>query len=153
MPKLTLLSIGKLKREFEPAAAMYQARLKPFCKLLVKELPEAFLPENPSSEQIKKALDVEAKGILSAAKGMKIALCVEGESFSSERFAELIAEAPSQISFIIGSSHGLSDTVKKACDAKISFSAMTFPHSLMRIVLLEQIYRGFMIGSGAKYHK
>ena len=91
-----------------------------------------------------------------AAKGYVIALAVEGEKLSSEKLAQKIkklSDAGEEISFIIGSSCGLSDKVKAAADFKLSFSDMTFPHQLMRVILAEQVYRAFMINAGATYHK
>ena len=100
----------------------------------------------------------EAKRILALlpTRAYKIALCVEGKQLSSEAFAEKIDKAAashSEIIFIIGSSHGLSDSVKSACDARLSISEMTFPHQLMRVIMAEAIYRALNILKGTKYHK
>jgi 23S rRNA (pseudouridine1915-N3)-methyltransferase len=149
---INILTVGKLKTEYEAAARMYEKRLSGRIKLTVKELPEAFLPQNPSDADIKKALDTEAKAFAPfLGKGVAVALCVEGKALSSEDFAEVLTDG--HINFFIGSSHGLAESVKKAADLRLSLSQMTLPHALARVFLLEQIYRGLMIKSGSKYHK
>ena len=105
--------------------------------------------------------DKEKEGVLILKRmnssSLKVALCVEGKKVSSEGLADMVKDAgvggKSEITFIIGGSEGLSDEVKKAADLKISFSDMTFPHQLMRVILLEQVYRAFKINAGEKYHK
>ena len=116
------------------------------------------MPDNPSAADIAKALDREADAILSVVppKAYKIALCIEGEQLSSEGLAELLDKASlgnGQICFIVGSSHGLSPRVKATCDKKLSFSKLTFPHQLARVILLEAVYRSLNILKGTKYHK
>lgn len=137
--------MGKIKEEYlRSAIAEYLKRLSRFAKVEVKELAEG------------KTLKDEADPILKAAKGYKIALCVEGEKLSSEVFAQKIktlCNKGEEISLIIGSSCGLDQSVKASADIKLSFSDMTFPHQLMRVILLEQVYRAFMINSGSEYHK
>lgn len=137
--------MGKIKEEYlRSAIAEYLKRLSRFAKVEIKELPEG------------KSLKEEAEPLLKAAKGYKIALCVEGERLSSEEFAKKIktlCDAGKEISLIIGSSCGLDGSVKEKSDFKLSFSSMTFPHQLMRVILLEQVYRAFMINSGSEYHK
>lgn len=137
--------MGKIKEDFyRNAVTEYLKRLSRFAKIEVKEIAEG------------KDLEEEAQGILRAAKGYFIALCVEGNKLSSEDLAKRIkslCDKGEEITFIIGSSCGLSDTVKKEADFKLSFSDMTFPHQLMRVILLEQVYRSFMINSGSTYHK
>ncbi len=103
-----------------------------------------------------RTIAAEAPHILRAAAGYTIALCVEGEGCSSEKFAAKIkslVDKGEEITFIIGSSCGLDGTVKEQADLKLSFSEMTFTHQFMRVILLEQVYRAFMINSGAEYHK
>ena len=145
MLKLNVICVGKIKEEYlRLAIAEYLKRLSRFAKVEVKELPEG------------KTLKDEADPILKAAKGYKIALCVEGEKLSSEAFAQKIkclCDRGEEISLIIGSSCGLDKSVKEEADLKLSFSDMTFPHQLMRVILLEQVYRAFMINSGSEYHK
>ena len=145
MIKVNIVCVGKIKEEYlRGACAEYVKRLSRFCKTEIKELPEG------------KNLKEEADGILRAAKGYKIALCVEGGQMSSPALASRIkslVDKGEEITFIIGSSCGLDDGVKQAADLKLSFSQMTFPHQLMRVVLLEQVYRAFMINAGSEYHK
>jgi 23S rRNA (pseudouridine1915-N3)-methyltransferase len=145
MIKVNVVCVGKIKEEFyRQAVAEYVKRLSRFCKVEVKELPEC------------KTLEEEAGHILKACKGYKIALCVEGQKMTSPALASRIktlCDKGEEISFIIGSSCGLDDSVKAQADLRLSFSDMTFPHQLMRVVLFEQIYRAFMINSGSEYHK
>lgn len=145
MQKINIVCVGKIKEDFyRNAVTEYLKRLSRFAKVEVKEIAEG------------KDLEEEAQGILRAAKGYIIALCVEGDKLSSENLAKRIktlCDKGEEITFIIGSSCGLSDTVKSEADFKLSFSDMTFPHQLMRVILCEQIYRAFMINSGSTYHK
>lgn len=145
MIKVNVVCIGKIKEGYlREAIAEYSKRLSRFCKLEIKELAEG------------KNLKEEALPVLKACGGYKIALCVEGKKYSSERLAATVKElcdAGKEITFIIGSSYGLDQTVKEQADLKLSFSDMTFPHQLMRVILLEQIYRAFMINGGSEYHK
>ena len=145
MQKIYFVVVGKIKESFyREAVAEYAKRLSRFAKIEIKELPEGANPE------------AEADEILRAAKGYIIALAVEGEKLSSEKLAQKmkkLSDAGQEISFIIGSSCGLADKVKAAADFKLSFSDMTFPHQLMRVILAEQVYRAFMINAGATYHK
>jgi 23S rRNA (pseudouridine1915-N3)-methyltransferase len=147
---VNIIAVGKLKPEYESAARMYEKRLSGRIKLAIKEIPEGYLPQNPTEADIKKALDLEAKSFVS--QGTSVALCVEGKQLSSEDFAELLAKN-NHIDFYIGSSHGLAESVKKAANVRLSLSQMTLPHALARVFLLEQIYRGVMINAGSKYHK
>jgi 23S rRNA (pseudouridine1915-N3)-methyltransferase len=145
MQKINFVVVGKIKESFyREAVAEYVKRLSRFAKIEIKELPEGVNP------------DAEASEILRACKGYTIALAVEGDKLSSEALAKKIktlSDQGKEISFVIGSSCGLSDEVKKAADYKLSFSDMTFPHQLMRVILAEQVYRAFMINAGATYHK
>ena len=145
MIKLNIVCVGKIKEEFyRSAVAEYVKRLSRFCKVEIKEIPEG------------KNLEEEAEGILRAAKGYVFALCIEGKKLSSENLAKEIkklCDKGEEITFVIGSSCGLSNSVKERADFKLSFSDMTFPHQLMRVILAEQIYRAFMINSGSEYHK
>ena len=145
MQKIYFVVVGKIKENFyTDAVAEYVKRLSRFAKVEMKELPEGANPE------------AEAESILRACKGYVIALAVEGEKMSSEKLAakmQKLTDEGKDISFVIGSSCGLSDKVKKAADFKLSFSDMTFPHQLMRVVLLEQIYRSYRILGNEPYHK
>ncbi len=160
MLNVTIICLGKLKEKYlTEACAEYTKRLTSFCKHTIIELNPEPLPQDPSEAQIKDALDLEGKKILSEIpKGSYVyAMCIEGKQRSSEELSkelqELAVQGRSSITFIIGSSHGLSEEVKRRADAKLSMSRMTFPHQLARVMLLEQIYRAFQISSGGKYHK
>ncbi len=145
MFKITILCVGKIKEDFyRSAMAEYLKRLSRFAKTEVRELPEG------------KSIEDEADGICKAMKGYVFALCIEGKKLSSLNFASEIknlTDRGEQITFVIGSSHGLSEKVKERADFRVSFSDMTFPHQLMRVILAEQIYRAFMINGGSEYHK
>ena len=159
MVGVKFITLGTLKEQYlRDAAAEYEKRLSAFCKIQIVQLKEEKLPDSPSESEIEKALEREAEKVLAEIppRAYKIAMCVEGKQFSSEELAEKlgeISERYGEVCFIIGSSHGLSDRVKKACDARISVSRLTFPHQLMRVLLLEAVYRGFNILKGTKYHK
>jgi 23S rRNA (pseudouridine1915-N3)-methyltransferase len=159
MLKVQLICIGKLKEAYwRDACAEYGKRLTAFCKFSILELPEYRLPDKPSQAQIEHALEEEGKKILAAAGGYPVAaLCVEGESISSERFASAISDicldGNGGVNFVIGSSYGLSSAVKEASFFRLSLSSMTFPHQLARVVLCEQIYRAFQILGNGHYHK
>lgn len=160
MLKITLLTVGRLKEPYlRAAAAEYGKRLSAFCTLKVEELEPARLPDKPSEAQIAAALEDEGKRILAKipAAAQVNALCIEGKTLSSEALARRMADAPlsgcSHLVFLIGGSHGLAPAVKSRADFRMSMSPMTFPHQLARVMLLEQIYRGFQIGQGSAYHK
>ena len=145
MIKIDIVCVGKIKEEFYRAAvAEYAKRLSRFCKLEIIELPEG------------KNLEEEGNTILKRMRGYVVALCVEGDKLSSTEFAsklKALCDRGEHITFLIGSSYGLSASVKQASHQKLSFSDMTFPHQLMRVILCEQIYRAFMINGGGEYHK
>ncbi len=145
MQKIYFVVVGKIKENFyREAVAEYVKRLSRFAKVEIKELSEGVSPE------------AETADILRAVRGYTIALAIEGEKYTSERLASKIGklcDSGKEISFVIGSSCGLSSEVKGAADCLMSFSDMTFPHQLMRVILAEQVYRAFMINSGSTYHK
>ena len=121
-------------------------------------MKEEKLPDNPTEAQIQAGLEAEEKKIFEkiSPKAYVIAMCVEGKQLSSEELAtqiDRVATTHGEICFIIGSSHGLSDSVKSACDLRLSVSKLTFPHQLMRVILLEQLYRGYKINANENYHK
>lgn len=159
MITVKFITIGNLKEGYlREAEAEYVKRLGAFCCIEMIQLKETKIGDSPSQNEINAALESEAKAImpLLSPKAYKIAMCVEGKQFSSEDLALLIdkeAIEHSEICFVIGSSHGLSDRVKNACDLKLSISKLTFPHQLMRVILLEAVYRAFNIIKGTKYHK
>ncbi|MBE6584790.1 MAG: 23S rRNA (pseudouridine(1915)-N(3))-methyltransferase RlmH [Ruminococcaceae bacterium] len=159
MATIRFITVGTLKEDYLRAAvAEYEKRLSGFCRVESVNLKEAKLAQDPSEAEIKKALCEEAKTILAALpdRAYKIAMCVEGKQFSSEELAAKLENAFSlanEICFIIGSSHGLDDSVKSAADLKLSISKLTFPHQLMRVILSESVYRCMNIIKGTKYHK
>ena len=159
MLSVKIISVGTLKESYwRDAVAEYSKRLSAYCKLSVIQLKEARIPDSPSEKEIATALESEAEAILGelSPRSYKIAMCVEGKQLSSEKLARKIEEISvisSEICFVIGSSHGLSERVKSACDMRLSVSKMTFPHQLLRVMLLEGIYRAFNIISGTRYHK
>lgn len=155
-----LICIGRLKdRFFEDACAEYVKRLGAFGKVKIAEIPAASLPDDPNEKQIAAALEKEAAQILQRIpKGAAVyPMCIEGKQLSSEELAaELSAAANGGAGtavFIIGSSYGLHESVKKTGRLRLSMSKMTFPHRLARVMLLEQLYRAMTIGAGRAYHK
>ena len=160
MINIDLIYLGNEKEKaYNDASDEYIKRLSAFCSFKQKNIKDEKLPSDPSESEIRAALDKEAKKISAELpeRNYKIALCIEGRQFSSEEFADMIDSVASKgysgISFVIGSSHGLADSVKNMCDLKMSVSKMTFPHKLFRVMILEQIYRAFSINNGSKYHK
>ena len=158
MLEVKIICVGKLKeRYWREAVEEYAKRLSAFCRFSVVELNEARLPQNPTAAEIDRALEEEGRAIRAAAgRSAVYALCIEGRMLSSEKLAsEISTEAvggASSLAFVIGSSHGLHESVK-ACGKRISMSPMTFPHQLARVMLCEQLYRAFSINAGTKYHK
>ena len=157
---ITLITMGKLKEKFYlSAASEYAKRLGGYCRFQLLELPEYRLPENPSPAEIAAGLEKEAD--LIEAKIPKGAwFCVftpEGKILSSEEFAGRLKDVKlsgkSSAYFLIGSSFGMSERIKKMADLKLSMGKMTFPHHLARIMVLEQLYRAEAIQAGSKYHK
>lgn len=150
---------GTLKEQYyKDAIAEYKKRLNAYCKLDIIEYKEYKLPENPSEKQIEQALIVEGQKILSdiSSKAYKIAMCVEGKQLSSEEFADKldqISTTNGELALIIGSSYGLSNEIKQACDFRMSVSKMTLTHQMLRVWLVEIIYRCLSINNGGKYHK
>ena len=144
---MEILCVGRLKeRYWTEAVAEYTKRLQSFCKLRITEIPECRVGDRPTGGEIEKVLETEGN-----------AMCIEGKSLSSEKLAETLQNVAiggkSQVCFVIGGSFGLSDAVKRRGDLRLSVSAMTFPHQLFRIMLLEQIYRAFSIDAHTQYHK
>ena len=160
MLNVTYIYFGQQKDEyFRKAMDEYIKRIGKYAKFTEKVLKPENLPDNPTQNEINLALEKESKTVLSllSKSAYKIAMCVEGKTMSSEAFANVFQKAMndgrSEIVFIVGSSHGLSESVKKACDLRLSFSPMTFAHGLFGVMLTEQIYRAFTILGGEKYHK
>lgn len=157
---VTIICEAKLKEKYlREAGDEYVKRLGSLCSLNIIELNPKRLSDSPSASEVQTALENEGKEILSKIpKNSEIyAMCIEGKQLSSEQLAQRIEmsgiNGKSNIVFIIGSSFGLSDEVKKAADFRLSMSEMTFPHQLARVMLLEQIYRALSINAGTKYHK
>ena len=160
MLKIKIICVGKLKEKYlKDACNEYIKRLSSCCKLSIIEVDEYRVQNNPSDSDVNTCIITEGKRIISKLKpeSFVISLCIEGNIISSEEFAQKIetlsVSGVSDITFIIGGSFGLSNEVKKMSDFRQSISKMTFPHQLMRVVLLEQIYRSFQILNSGKYHK
>jgi len=155
-----LICVGKMKEKFfVDAFSEYAKRLGAYCKFECLELNEQRLSDNPSQADIAAALEKEAADIMKniPSDAYLTAMCVEGRQMSSEGVAQLIDSRKNsgkpKLCFVIGGSFGLSDSVKNRAELKLSMSEMTFPHHLARVMLAEQIYRGFKINEGSKYHK
>lgn len=160
MQTVTIICEGKLKESYlRDACAEYAKRLSAYCKLNIVELSPHRISENPSENEITSVLEAESKEILAKIpNGAKVyALCIEGKQMSSEKLSKSLSDCAvngyNNVVFIIGGSHGLSDSVKSRADFRLSMSEMTFPHQLARVMLLEQIYRAYQISTGGKYHK
>ena len=160
MLNVTLIVPGNLKEKYlRDAQAEYIKRLTSLCKFNIIEVSVERLPDTPSEAEIATALEKEGKRILAAVpKGSYVyAMCIEGKQRDSVAFSRelvrLAVNGTSHVTFIIGSSFGLSEEVKGFANTPLSLSEMTFPHQLARVMLLEQLYRAFQISSGGKYHK
>ena len=158
--KIQIICIGKLKEKYwTEAVAEYSKRLQRFCTLEVVELKEARLPDKASAADEENVKLEEGRSILKqiSASTYVITLEVLGKALSSEELAgkieDLAGMGRSDIAFVIGGSLGLSAEVSRRADFKLSFSRMTFPHQMMRVILLEQIYRSFKINRNETYHK
>ena len=156
---INIISLGKLKEKYlTDAVSEYTKRLSAFCKVQINELTPINLSDNPSKAEIENALLKEASLIKAKMQnGYTITMCIEGKQLSSEELAskinDIAVSGKSAINIIIGSSFGLHDSIKAESDFKLSFSKMTFPHQLARVMLLEQIYRAYMINNNTRYHK
>ena len=158
--KVKLITVGKLKEKYlKDGIAEYCKRLKRFTKFELEELPDEKIPNNASQAQNTYILEKEGQRILNKISNREfvIVLAIEGQQFPSEKFSKVIEDASvrgfSDITFIIGGSLGLSAKVKERANLLMSFGQLTLPHQLMRLVLMEQIYRAFMIQQGSPYHK
>lgn len=157
---INIIALGKIKESwFRDAAAEYIKRLGGFAQVRIVEPQPVDLPQNPSAAQIERALAQEAARIREQIKpqSFTVALCIEGKEMSSEGLAQKLGDLGnrgiSTVNFVIGSSFGLDEEFKKSADLKMSMSPMTFPHTLARVMLLEQVYRAFSILANSKYHK
>lgn len=156
MIKINLICVGKVKEEyFRAAVAEYAKRLSRFCDFKITEVSEENL-KDPAAGDIERILKKEGENILPKLNGKIFALAIEGEKLSSEKFAQLLSKekqaGTGEITFVIGGSYGLNRAVKERAKL-ISFSDMTFPHTLFRVMFTEQLYRAFCIAEGTAYHK
>lgn len=160
MLKVKFIVLGALgERHFKEACEEYKKRMGSSFQVTEVQLKEAALPKNPTEGDIAAALESEAQRILAevSSRSCLVSLCIEGKQLSSPQLAEFIdnkaTTGTSEICFVIGSSHGLSDKVKKASALRFSMSALTFPHQLARVMLYEAVYRAGEIIKGTHYHK
>lgn len=158
MTTVTLIHVGDFRESyFREAETEYCKRLRRFCDYRTVLIPEYRISDEESLPLVKRALEKEAEKIRAAIppRSTVVALCVEGKQLSSESFASLLEEKTQNgpVCFLIGSSHGLDETLKRECQVRLSLSAMTFPHRFARLLLAEQLYRGFSILAGNTYHK
>ena len=158
--KITLITVGKIKEKFyTQAVAEYEKRLSKYCSLQLMEVADEKAPENLSEKEMLQIKGKEGERILSKIKDTQvvIALDIKGKQMSSEGFADYIShlgiQGTSDLVFIIGGSLGLCESVLKRSQFRLSFSPMTFPHQLMKVILIEQIYRAFRIIKSEPYHK
>ena len=158
--KITLVVVGQIKEKFFVEAIQeYEKRLSRYCKLEILQVADEKTPDKASEAQECQIKELEGQRIWAQIKdgAYVIALAIKGQMASSEELAEKLQQlglcGKSHVVFIIGGSLGLSETVLKRADEQLSFSCMTFPHQLMRVILLEQIYRSFRIMAGEPYHK
>ena len=158
--KIKLVTVGKLKEKYlKDGIAEYMKRLNRFCKVEMIELANEKTPDKASDLENQQILEKEGNKILAKINEREfvIALAIEGNQFPSEKFSQLMVDTTvhgfSDITFVIGGSLGLSPAVKKRANLLMSFGKLTLPHQLMRLVLIEQIYRAFMIQQGSPYHK
>ncbi len=158
MISISVIHVGDFRESyFREAEEEYRKRLQRFCSYRTVCVPEERVAEETNPALVAKALEKEAIRIRAALpKGCAVvALCIEGKQLTSQEFAEFLREktASSPLCFVVGSSHGLDERFKRACAMRLSLSSLTFPHRLARLLLAEQIYRGFTILSGGIYHK
>ena len=160
MFSMTLLTVGKIKEQFYLAATEeYAKRLGAYCKFTLSELPEQRQPEHPNASEIAAGLEKEAEQIvLRIPKGAWFCvLTPEGKELSSQELAQTLRQVKlsgkSAACFLIGSSFGIAPRIKAMADFRLSFGPMTFPHHLMRVMALEQLYRAENIQAGTRYHK
>lgn len=160
MTRVRLIHVGQFKEPYyADAAAEYAKRLGAFCDFSDVYIKEEKIDDKKLTDALtERALEAEGQRIIDAAgtRSFRVAMCIEGKKYSSEALSELIETAVTSydsVCFIVGSSRGLSENVKRECHARVSMSDMTFPHSLARVMLTEQLYRAFSIMNGTKYHK
>lgn len=157
---IDVIAVGKIKEKFiEDGIREYVKRLKPYCNINIIEVNDERAPEGLSEKEKEAIMLKEGSKIIDKMRkgSFIISLCIEGRQMDSVEFARYIEDVMtagnSNITFVIGGSLGLHDDIKSMSDLKLSFSKMTFPHQLMRLILVEQIYRAFKIMKGETYHK
>jgi 23S rRNA (pseudouridine1915-N3)-methyltransferase len=157
---ITILAVGKMKEKYlNQGIDEYIKRLGPYAKISIVEVPDEPASDRLSAAEIEAVKNIEGERLLSkiAPDTYVIALAIKGKTFTSEQFAaeleSLATYGKSKVAFVIGGSNGLSEDVLRRADLKLSFSSFTFPHQLMRLILIEQIYRAFKINRGEPYHK
>ncbi|NIB82637.1 23S rRNA (pseudouridine(1915)-N(3))-methyltransferase RlmH [Streptococcus pseudopneumoniae] len=158
--KIKVVTVGKLKEKYlKDGISEYSKRISRFAKLEMIELSDEKTPDKASESENQKILEIEGQRILSKVgdRDFVIVLAIEGKTLSSEEFSKRLEEASikgfSTLTFIIGGSLGLAQDVKNRANLSVSFGRLTLPHQLMRLVLVEQIYRAFTIQQGSPYHK
>lgn len=158
--KITVITVGKVKEKFfNDAIKEYVKRISKFTKIEEIIISDERCDDNYSDKEIQQVIKTESDKILKKINknSYVIAMCIEGKQMSSvdlaDKMNEIFMNSGSHITFVIGGSNGLSDELKERSDFKLSFSKMTFPHQLFRVILLEQIYRAFKINNGEAYHK
>lgn len=159
MVKINIICIGKIKEKYlQDAINEYSKRLSKYCKLKIIELPDKKIPDNSNLKERFNVRNFESNELLSNISKDSFIICLDlkGTQYTSEEFANKINNiqlTKSSITFIIGGSLGFNDDIRKISNLSISFSKMTFPHQLFRVILLEQIYRAFKINNNETYHK
>nr|WP_072514729.1 23S rRNA (pseudouridine(1915)-N(3))-methyltransferase RlmH [Ndongobacter massiliensis] len=158
--RLEVIVVGTLKeRYWKDGVAEYTKRLGAYAQVHIREITEERLSTEPTSAQVAQALEKEAQRIEAALpkSGTVIALCIEGKTYSSPELASALQQwfvaGGGTVSLLIGSSYGLAPSLKQKANVQLSFSELTFPHQLMRLILLEQLYRAFRILNHEPYHK
>lgn len=157
--KIRLITVGKLKEKYLiDAVKEYSKRIKSFCNLEIVELKDFSFSKEPNDKEVEIIVKKEGELIKkSLMNGYTIAMCIEGKMLDSIELAEKIESIKTynsgNINIVIGGSYGISDEIKNMADYKLSFSRLTFPHQLMRVLLLEQIYRSLKINNNQSYHK
>ena len=157
MIKVKIVAVGKVKENyFVDAILEYKKRLSRFCEVSICEVKEENFTKEPNDSEINEILKREGESILKELKGYVVAMAIEGKKYSSQGLATIIknqVDTGQDITFVIGGSYGLCNEVKKSANLVLSFSDATFPHTLFRVMLLEQVYRAFSINADARYHK
>lgn len=157
MIKINVVCVGKIKEKyFQDAVDEYSKRLSRFCKLNIVQCKEENFVAEPNECEAEIIKKKEGESIVKNLRGYSVLTDIGGKKFSSESFSEYVSkfvDDGQEVTFIIGGSYGVSESVKKSATDKISFSDMTFPHTLARVILLEQLYRAFKIKENGRYHK